>query len=135
MRGIRPADRAGAAEASISRIRIKPAAGNRASKAAASRFRLIAAAVGQDWIFMLPRPRRAAQPVPGLRFSVEALGPPEMAPAELPVLFAPSKRSPTAAQQRRIVAADDRRPAPTLLGQAVALEWAARLAWKKRPCF
>ena len=54
MRGIRPAHRGGTAETSISRIRIKPTAGNRASKAAASRFRLIAAAAGQDWIFMFP---------------------------------------------------------------------------------
>ena len=49
-----------------------------------------------------------------------------MAPVELPVLFAPSQRPPTAAQQRRIVVADDRRPAPALLGQAVAPERAAR---------
>ena len=31
---------------------------------------------------MFPRPRRTARPVLGLRFSVEALGPPEMVPVE-----------------------------------------------------
>ena len=61
MQRIRPAHRARTAETSISRIRIVPEAGDRAWKAAASRFRLIAAAVRQDWIFMLPSPRRTAR--------------------------------------------------------------------------
>ena len=82
--------------------------------------------VGLDLHVSEAAPHGAAQPVLRLRFSVEALRPPEMAPVQLPVLFAPSKRPPTAAQQRRIVVADDRRPAPALLGQAVALERAAR---------
>ena len=75
---------------------------------------------------MLPRPRRAAQPVLGLRFSAEALRSPEMVPVELPALFAPSKRPPTAVQQRQKVVADDHRPASALLGKAVAPERAAR---------
>ena len=33
-------------------------------KTAASQFRLIATAAGQDWILMLPKPRRAARPSP-----------------------------------------------------------------------
>ncbi len=84
---------------------------------------------------MLPRPRRTARPVSGLRFPVEALGSPEMAPAELPVLFAPLKRPPTAAQQRRMVAVlrrlclDRQSPLSGQRAQSFAL------AWKNRPCF
>ena len=55
IRRIWPAHRAGAAERAF-----------HAWKAAASCFRLIVAAVRQDWIFMLPGPRRAAQPVLGV---------------------------------------------------------------------
>ena len=64
MRRPGPACRAKSAERGVPRIRIVPMAGNRAQKAAASRFRLIAAAAGQDWILMLPKPRRTARPSP-----------------------------------------------------------------------
>ena len=64
MRRPGPACRAKSAERGVPRIRIVPMAGNRAQKAAASRFRLIAAAAGRDWILMLPKPRRAARPSP-----------------------------------------------------------------------
>ncbi len=51
------------AERGVLRIWTVPTAGNRAQKAAASRFRLIAAA-GQGWVLMLPKPRRTARPSP-----------------------------------------------------------------------
>ena len=82
--------------------------------------------VGLDLHVVEAAPDRAPEPVPGLRLAVEALGAPEMASIEPPIVLAPSHVPATSAKQRRIIVRDHHLFVDACARQTVAPERAPR---------
>jgi len=77
---------------------------------AASRLRLVAAAVRKAWIRIFSSPRRTGEAMPGLCLAMEAFRAPAMPPIEPIFFLAPPVPPPTHAQQGGIVVNDHDRP-------------------------